>query len=147
MFAGAVKCWPLVGAVTVTVGGVSGPVHETPLMAKSVGIGSAVVQVPLKPIWVLPPGAMFAFQLRFVAVTAVPDCDQFALHGLGPTCWLASGKWNVSVHPFHAVVPEFCSVSWAVTPPGHSLCLTYCTWQPIVAARAVPAVTTLTSMP
>jgi hypothetical protein len=49
--AGAVKCWLAVGAVTETLGGVSGPVQAVPLSVNAVGTLLVLLfHEPLKPM-------------------------------------------------------------------------------------------------
>ncbi len=93
-----------------------------PLRVKLVGLESLEVQVPWKPSVVFPPGASEPFQLRLVAVTAVPLWVTVALHD--EVIRWSPGKLNRSVQPEMAVEPVLVTVAWATKPPAHSDCLT-----------------------
>jgi hypothetical protein len=128
------------------------PVQATPLTAKFVGAGLAVLfHDPLKPIVVEPPVVSEPFQLSLTAVTCVPDCVYVALQPW-VTCWPAA-KFQVSVQELTGL-PRLVIASAAVNPPGHCDETEYATEHPADAAleetapaTAAPHATAAAAMP
>ena len=94
-------------------------VQVLPFSVNAVGFGLLPLQLPLKPICVDCPGARDPFQDRFVAVTCVPDCVQFADQPWAMLC--EPGQVNFSDQLRSAEVPVLAMVTDAVKPPGHWL--------------------------
>jgi len=90
----------------------------TPLRAKVVGIGLAVVQVPRNPKPMLPPLGMEAFQPTLLTLTCDPDWVTVPFHAWVTVC--PAAKDQVSRHPFTGS-PRLSTLTLVPKPPGHWL--------------------------
>jgi hypothetical protein len=90
---------------------------------KDVGFVFAPVQLPVKPKLTDEPAVTFAFQVRFFAVTAMPDWVTSAFHAWVSFC--PSAKDQARDQPLQAAVPVLVSAPSAWKPPDHWLVILY----------------------
>ena len=138
-----VNCWPLVGLVRLTVGGVFcggvvPPLQAVPFSVNAVGALLVPLNVPLKPAVKLWPLPMLWFQSALLAtvICALPaGCVKETGQPFCKRC--PFGKLNSSVQPLVMAAPLLVMTMLAPKPLPPSQLFVYVTWQAGACATAV----------